>query len=92
MRSARHLHVDDQTHATEKDSPMTHHDEGPIDKVKDAVGMNDDEESTASLPDTPDAEDRSGGWAGVDQALGGADDKPIYETGETSTTDPNPRH
>ena len=60
-----------------------HHDEGPLDKVKDAVGMgNDDEESTASLPDTP--EDRSSGWAGIDEALGGADDEPIYETGGTT--------
>jgi len=65
---------------------MTDQHDGPLDKVKDAVGMDDHEEdATASLPDTP--EDRADGWAGVDGALGGAPEGAV-ESGYRSGTPP----
>ena len=44
---------------------MTHDDESVVDKAKDAIGLDDD--------DNTDSDERPGGWAGVDDALGGAD-------------------
>ncbi len=67
---------------------MSDQHDGPLDKVKDAVGMGeDDEQETGSLPDTP--EDRADGWAGVDGALGGAPEGTV-ESGYGSGTPPRP--
>jgi hypothetical protein len=45
-----------------------HRDDSFLDKAKDAVGMDTDEDTTADETST----DRPSGWAGVDDALGGA--------------------
>ena len=59
------------------DHDHDHHD-GPIDKVKDGLGM-----------DTHDLDaDRPSGWAGVDDALGDTTNRPIGpDYGASDTTD-----
>ena len=67
---------------------MSDQHDGPLDKVKDAVGMDDRaKNATASLPDTP--QDRADGWAGVGDALGGAPEGAV-ESGYGSGTPPRP--
>jgi len=67
---------------------MSDQHDGPLDKVKDAVGMDDQKKkATASLPDTP--KDRADGWAGVDEALGGAPEGAV-ESGYGADMSPRP--
>jgi len=66
---------------------MTDHDhDNLIDKAKDALG-GEDEERVTHTGDEP-----TGGWAGVDDALGGVGDRPagaIYSTGDVEDDDYN---
>ncbi len=48
---------------------MTDHDESVVEKAKDAIGLDDEDETSG-------ADERPGGWAGVDDALGGVGDRP----------------
>lgn len=63
---------------------MTDHrddDDSILDKAKDAIGMESDDEDASA--------DRPAGWAGVDDALGGADREPgsVYEAEERTDAD-----
>lgn len=57
---------------------MTDHrdDDSIVDRAKDAIGIHADDDDTG--------DDRPAGWAGVDDALGGADQEPgsVYEAEE----------
>ncbi|MCA1572208.1 MAG: hypothetical protein LC798_18245 [Chloroflexi bacterium] len=69
---------------------MTHHDdEGPLDKIKDALDMDNDKEDRAATHDALDS-DRSSGWAGVDEALGeDVENRPAgpdYGAGDVNST------
>ena len=59
---------------------MSNHDDSLMDKVKNAVGMGDDEHENhggqAADTDPLDTSQRTEGWAGVDEALGGTDNRP----------------
>jgi hypothetical protein len=48
---------------------MTDHDESIVEKAKEAIGLDDEGDITG-------ADERPGGWAGVDDALGGVGDRP----------------
>ncbi|MBA2633600.1 MAG: hypothetical protein H0U86_11480 [Chloroflexi bacterium] len=64
---------------------VDHRDEGPIDKIKDALDPDrDDVDSDDDL-----ATDRPSGWAGVDDALGGSHNRPAGPDygGREDTTD-----
>ena len=58
-----------------------HRDDSLLDKAKDAVGMDNDDDTATDEGST----DRPSGWAGVDDALGGADREAgsVYEAEET---------
>ena len=64
---------------------MSDHDESLMDKVKNAFGMGDDEhdhddqtghDHASSVGDPLDTSERTEGWAGVDEALGGTENRP----------------
>lgn len=64
-----------------------HRDEGPIDRIKDGLGMDTDDERRTDTDEALDS-DRTSGWAGVDDALGGSHNRsagPDY--GARDTTD-----
>jgi hypothetical protein len=63
---------------------MTDHDDSILDRARNAVGMDTDDETTDDS-----ATDRPDGWAGVDDALGGADREAgsVYEAEETGDVD-----
>lgn len=66
-----------------------HREEGPIDKVKDGLGMDTDDERRTDTDEALDS-DRPSGWAGVDDALGGSHNRtagPDYGAGDTTGAD-----
>jgi hypothetical protein len=68
-----------------------HENEGIVDKIKDALGIGADDD-LATTPDRADLDaDRPEGWAGVDDALGGTENRPAgpdYGADDDRTVEP----
>lgn len=74
---------------TGHDHDHDHNRDGPIDKIKDGLGMDSHDEPGTHSHDDLDA-DRPSGWAGVDDALGDTTNRPTgpdYGAGDTTDRD-----